>query len=101
MPLTRPLKTLREGKVLGPAGLFCPNCDWPGAGRLSFFQSIVFVLFDDEYYAVATAQGSADVFLASVVLTYEIGVLQRIGATERGLYSVCNPLVIPLAIGLT
>ena len=87
--------------MLGPAGLVCPNCVWPGAGRLSFFQLIVFVLFDDEYCAVATAQGSADVFLASVVLAYEIRVLQRIGATDRGLYSVCNPLVIPLAIGLT
>lgn len=58
-------------------------------------------MFDDEYCAVATAQGRADIFLASVVLTYEIGVLQRIGATERGLYSVCNLLVIPLAIGIT
>ena len=76
---------MREGKVLGPAGLFCPSCDWPGAGRLSFFQLIVFVLFDDEYCAVATAQGSADVFLASVVLTYEIRVLQRFGATDRDL----------------
>ena len=101
MPLARPLKTLRESKVLGPAGLFCPNCDWPGAGRLSFFQSIVFVLFDDEYCAVAMAEGGADVFLASVVLTYEFRVLQRIGATDRGVYSVCNPLVIPLAIGFT
>ena len=73
-----------EGKALGAAGLFCLNCDWRGAGRLSFFQSIVFVMFDDEYCAVATAQGRADIFLASVVLTYEIGVLQRIGATERG-----------------
>ena len=77
---------MREGKVLGPAGLFCPNCVWPGAGRLSFFQSIVFVLFDDEYCAVATAQGSADVFLASVVLTCEMGfcnelVLQSAGYT--------------------